>query len=334
MFDKYLYALGRGVRGAKKALSETATSPSADPALDAKDVTPPQPAGDSSSGKKFAATETTIDEPKRKEVSFGERPLIMGIVNATPDSFSDGGLFFDPQRAEGHALELIAQGADILDIGGESTRPNATPVDAAEESQRVIPVVTAITARTEVPISIDTMKPVIAEAAINAGASIVNDVWGFQKDSDMARVVSGAGVSCVLMHNRVNDDPEVDMFEEVRSFLSRSLDIALAAGINENRIVLDPGIGFGKTAGQGWELVRRLGELKSALKMPILLGVSRKRLIGEATGQADAADRDAGSLAAGLFGIAQGADILRVHNVQMHVEALKVAAVLQQPKKF
>ncbi|WP_409371498.1 dihydropteroate synthase [Methylocella sp. CPCC 101449] len=248
----------------------------------------------------------------------------MGIVNVTPDSFSDGGRYLDHAAAVAHGEQLAAEGADILDIGGESTRPGAATVTLDEEIARVVPVVRTLSARTRLPISIDTMKAKVAAAAIEAGATIVNDVWGFQFDPDIAKVSADAGVHCVLMHNRRQDDASIDMFAEVKDFLSRSIDIALKAGVNRDKIFIDPGIGFGKTHDQSFELVRRLAELKQALGFPLLLGISRKRFIGFATTRTIASERMIGSVAADVYGAFNGADIVRVHDVAAHVEAFAV----------
>jgi dihydropteroate synthase len=313
MFDKYLYALGRGVRGVKKALAEAGET---DPAQAARDITPtPQPA-------------RTL-APARFPLRLGERTLIMGVVNVTPDSFSDGGRWFDPDAAIAHGKRLAAEGADILDVGGESTRPGAAAVTVEEEIARVVPVIRALAASVSAPISIDTMKAPVARAALEAGASVVNDVWGFQFDPDLARVAADAGALCVLMHNRREDDASIDIFAEVCDFLSRSLDIALAAGVARERIVLDPGIGFGKTHAQSFELIRRLPELKARFALPVLLGASRKRCIGAASGVDVAAERVAGSVAAHLYGAIHGADIVRVHDVAEHRQALGVLRAIQ-----
>lgn len=248
----------------------------------------------------------------------------MGIVNATPDSFSDGGAFASAEDAAEHGARLAAEGAAILDVGGESTRPGATPVEAEEETARVVPVIAALRRRLDAPISVDTSKARVAAAALAAGAGIVNDVWGFQRDPEMARVVADHGAAAVLMHNRASVDPALDVVADILGFLSRSIDIALAAGIAEARLIVDPGFGFGKTPAQNLSLIRRLREV-AALGRPVLLGVSRKGTIGLVTGQKAPAERLAGSLAAGLVGVMNGAAILRVHDVAPHVQALQVA---------
>jgi dihydropteroate synthase len=215
-------------------------------------------------------------------------------------------------------------GGAVLFVGGESPRRGASPVVAEEEIARVAPAIAALRQRVDVPISIDTSKARVAAAAVEAGASIINDVWGFQRDPDMARVVADTGAAAVLMHNRDSVDPTLDVVVDVLAFLSRSIDIALAAGIPEARLIVDPGFGFGKTPAQNLAVIRRLGEI-AALGRPVLLGVSRKSTIGLLTGQTKPADRLAGSLAAGLIGVVNGATILRVHDVAPHVQALQVA---------
>jgi dihydropteroate synthase len=271
----------------------------------------------------------TLPLPHGQSLTLGGPTLVMGIVNVTPDSFSDGGRYADVDAAVFHGVRLVEEGAAILDVGGESTRPNAAPVAADEEKGRVLPVVAALARRVATPISIDTTKARVAAAAIEAGASIVNDVWGFQRDPDMARVVAATGAAAVLMHNRATVDPELDIVADMLAFLSRSIETALAAGVAEDKLWVDPGFGFGKTPEQNLVAVRRLGALK-ALGRPVLLGVSRKSTIGRITGQPAAADRLAGSIAAGLAGVAAGADVLRVHDVAPHVQALKVWRAIEE----
>ena len=265
--------------------------------------------------------------PHGRWLTFGPPVLVMGVVNTTPDSFSDGGAFVTAEAAAEHGARLATEGAAILDIGGESTRPGAIPVAADEEIARVVPAIAALRERVEAPISIDTSKARVAAAAIAAGASVINDVWGFQRDPEMARVVADSGAAAVLMHNRAQADPALDVIADILSFLSRSIDLALAAGVVEAKLIVDPGFGFGKTPGQNLALIRRLHEI-AALGRPVLLGVSRKSTIGALTGQARPADRLAGSLAAGLIGVANGAAILRVHDVAPHVQALRVAQAI------
>lgn len=313
MFDKYMFALGRGVRSAINALDDKPEP--ADPAQ-ARDVTPRAP---------------VLEAPALPGIAlkWTGSTQIMGVVNVTPDSFSDGGLYLDQERAIAHGQRLAAEGAHILDIGGESTRPGAAPVSAEDEIARVVPVVRALNASTRLPISIDTMKAAVAARAIEAGATIVNDVWGFQFDADMARVVASTGVHCVLMHNRASEDAALDIYADACAFLARSVEIALAAGVARDKIIIDPGIGFGRTHAQSFEQIRRLSELRAAFDLPVLLGASRKRCIGAATRQTIAAERVAGSLAAHLWGAMHGADVIRVHDVAEHAQALGVLSAIE-----
>ncbi len=254
---------------------------------------------------------------------LGRRTLIMGILNVTPDSFSDGGLFAEFDQAITQAEKLVADGADIIDIGGESTRPGATPVSAEIEIRRVKPVLEAVKARTKVPISIDTYKAQTARVALAAGAGILNDVWGLQREPEIARVAAAHGAPVIAMHNRMEVDGTIDIVEDMLSFFERSLAIARAAGIPDNHVMLDPGIGFGKTFEQNLEALRRLAELK-ALGFPLLVGTSRKSMIGKIL-SATTSDRLEGTIASNIIAITRGADILRVHDVGAHVRAARVA---------
>jgi dihydropteroate synthase len=256
---------------------------------------------------------------------------IMGVVNVTPDSFSDGGLYLDPQAAIDHGVELAAEGADILDVGGESTRPGAEPVTAAEELQRVLPVVEGLAAAgTGARISIDTSKAAVAEAALDAGASYVNDVTALRGDPEMAGVIAGRGADCCLMHmlgepRTMQQDPRYDdVVADVRAFLEERLAAAVAAGIAEGRIMLDPGIGFGKTVDHNLELLRRLDEI-ATLGRPIVVGTSRKSFIGRITGR-EAGDRLGGTIATNVLAFERGARIFRVHDVAPLRDALAIAA--------
>jgi len=258
----------------------------------------------------------------------------MGIVNVTPDSFSDGGRFFDPQAAVDHALRLVEQGADLLDVGGESTRPGAPAVDAADEIARVVPVIEAIRARTGTPISIDTMKPAVARAAVRAGASMWNDVTALGYAAEGPAVAAELRCEVVLMH--MQGEPRTmqqaphyeDVVEEVRAFLSQRAEAAVAAGVAREKIWLDPGVGFGKTVEHNLALIRNLDRICD-LGFPVLLGVSRKRFIQTLDPAAtEAADRLGGSLSAALHGVAKGAAAVRVHDVRETAQALKVWAAL------
>jgi len=256
---------------------------------------------------------------------------IMGVVNVTPDSFSDGGRYFDAGAAIRHGLELEAEGAAILDIGGESTRPGADAVSAAEELRRVVPVIEGlIGAGAGAQISIDTSKATVAAAALHAGATIVNDVTALRGDSDMASVVADHGAALCLMHmlgdpRTMQDDPHYeDVVGEVRAFLEERMAVAVSAGIPRERIVLDPGIGFGKTVAHNLELLRRLDELV-AVGRPVLIGTSRKSFLGRITGRY-VDHRLAATIATNVIVYAHGASIFRVHEVAPVDDALKVAA--------
>jgi dihydropteroate synthase len=255
---------------------------------------------------------------------LGRRVLVMGILNITPDSFSDGGRFQGGDAALVHGLALEADGADIVDIGGESTRPGHVPVSAEDEQARVIPAVAALARQLQVPISIDTYKASTARLALEAGARIVNDVWGLQREPEIARVAAAHDATVIIMHNREQADASLDIMDEMRAFFDRSLAIARRAGIPDRAIVLDPGIGFGKSPDQHLAALRRLPELK-ALGFPVLVGVSRKSLLGRIHNNAvPPSERLFSSVAAHVLAATLGADIVRVHDVAPHVEALRV----------
>jgi len=255
-------------------------------------------------------------------------PLVMGILNVTPDSFSDGGRFLDPTRAIAQARAMIADGADIIDVGAESSRPygGAVPVGADEERRRLDPVLSTVCAL-GVPVSIDTMKATVARWALAQGAAMVNDVWGLQRDPGMAEVVAEGGCPIVIMHNRESADPALDIMAEVESFFARSLDIAARAGIGRDRIVLDPGIGFGKTPEQSMQAIARLERL-GGFGLPLLLGASRKRFI-DTISPAPPDRRLGGSIATHVLGVLNGAAIVRAHDVAETVQALKVVAAIR-----
>lgn len=248
-------------------------------------------------------------------------PLVMGILNVTPDSFSDGGRFEARETAIEHARAMIAEGADIIDIGGESSRPGHTPVSAEEELDRVLPVLREV-APMGVPVSIDTMKAEVASKALAAGATIMNDVWGLQRDPAMADVAAEAGCEIVLMHNRETVEPEIDIVDDILEFFGRTLEIARRAGIAEKNIFLDPGIGFGKTADQSLQAMKHLARLK-ALGFPILFGASRKSSIGHVLDK-PVDQRLYGTLAVNAWAVLENADIIRVHDVAAHVDLVKM----------
>jgi dihydropteroate synthase len=256
---------------------------------------------------------------------------LMGIVNVTPDSFSDGGLYLDADRAIEHARLLLAEGADLLDVGGESTRPGAEAVSAEEERERIGPVIEGLR-DVEAPISIDTSKAAVAEAALDAGAEIVNDVTALRADPELATVCGDRGCGVVLMHMKgtprtMQKAPSYgDVVDEVREFLAERIEFATGEGIAEERIWIDPGIGFGKTVEHNLELLRRLGELR-ALGRPLVVGTSRKSFIGTLTGrQVD--DRLGGTIASNVLALRAGADVLRVHDVAEVGEAVRIAEAI------
>jgi dihydropteroate synthase len=251
------------------------------------------------------------------------RTLVMGVLNVTPDSFSDGGDFFTPAHAFAQAQKMLKEGADILDIGGESTRPGHLPIPASVEQARVLPIISALKDHTKAPLSIDTYKASTAEMALKVGADLVNDIWGLQKDPEMAGVVAAYDVPVIIMHNRAVADETLDIEADMLRFFERSLTLAQKAGIAAHNIILDVGIGFGKTRAQNFEILNILPKFK-ALGYPLLVGVSRKSLLAnlyppDTPPQA----RIFGSLALHLDAVLKGADIVRVHDVKAHVEALR-----------
>lgn len=250
------------------------------------------------------------------------RPAVMGILNLTPDSFSDGGRFQAFDAAIAHAKSMVVAGGDIVDIGGESTRPSATPVPEAQELARVADVLGALADLVDVPLSIDTSKAAVAARAIESGAAVINDVWGLQKDPDMAAVAAETEAALIIMHNREEKDERVDILADIRRFFDRSLALAAKAGIPKEVIILDPGIGFGKTSRQNVEAVARIPDLK-AYGLPILVGASRKAFLGSLTGDGIEATL-IGTVAANLVAAAAGASIFRVHDVAEHVAALRI----------
>jgi dihydropteroate synthase len=256
------------------------------------------------------------------------RPIVMGILNLTPDSFADGGRFVDPATAIAHAERMIAEGADIIDVGAESTRPypGMRPVSADEELARLTPVLPHVVAL-GVPVSIDTMKAEVAARALAAGAVIVNDVWGLQRDPEMAGVVAAHDVPIIVTHNRETVDPALNILADIEAFFSRSLEIAWSAEIERNRIVLDPGIGFGKTPEQSLAAIGGIHRLRD-FGLPLLIGLSRKRFIN-AVSPSKPQDRLGGSLAGAVLAALDGAAIVRVHDVAETVQALRVAAAIR-----
>ncbi len=250
---------------------------------------------------------------------IGGRPVVMGVLNVTPDSFSDGGLFPSADTAVARARHMIAQGADVVDVGAESTRPGAVAVTESEELSRLAPVLAAIG---DLPFSIDTTKAAVAAHAVAQGAILVNDVWGLQRDPAMADTVAASEAALVIMHNRDEKDREIDIVDDIRRYFDRSLGLAARAGIPAQRIILDPGIGFAKSAQQNIDVVRRLAELQDYGR-PILVGASRKRFLGQTLGDGSEGEL-IGTIAASLAAAAAGASLFRVHDVAEHVAALSV----------
>lgn len=244
-----------------------------------------------------------------KEFKLGERTYVMGILNATPDSFSDGGKFNNVESALKQVEKMINDGADIIDVGGESTRPGFAVVTAEEEIKRVVPVIKAIKENFDIPVSIDTYK---AETAVKAGADIINDVWGFKKDKNIANVCAKYKVACILMHNR-EPKPYTNIMKDMMIDLSESIDIALEAGVEREKIIIDPGIGFAKTLEENLYVMNHLEVLK-LFELPILLATSRKSMIGK-TLDLPVEERVEGTIATTVLGIAKGCDFIRVHDV-------------------
>ena len=261
--------------------------------------------------------------------AIGQRPLLMGILNVTPDSFSDGGRFVAPEAAIAQARAHVAGGAAILDVGAESTRPGYQPVSEAEELARLRPALAALVAAVPVPVSIDTTKAAVARVALAAGAAVVNDQWGLQRDPAMAAVVAEAEAGLVIMHNRDGIDAEADILADISRFFDRSLTLAERAGIPRARIILDPGIGFGKTKAQNLRALRGVAALRDH-GLPILVGVSRKSLFAALIGAREPGERLVGTIAANCAAAAQGAAIFRVHDCAEHRDALAVFHAVAQ----
>jgi dihydropteroate synthase len=277
----------------------------------------------------------TLQLAHGRSIDLGVRTLVMGILNVTPDSFSDGGRHLDPERAVDAALKMVEAGADLIDVGGESTRPGAPPVDEAEELARVLPVVSALARRVAVPISVDSMKAAVADAAVAAGASILNDVSGLRADAGIAAVAARTGAGLVLMHMRgtsadmYRHATYVDVVTEVASELAWSVEAAVGSGVARQAIVIDPGLGFAKTAQHSWDVLRRLDDARfRAFDLPLLVGGSRKSFLQAAIGDEPADQRDPASLAVAAIAALRGAHIVRVHDVAASVQAVRVADMM------
>ena len=262
---------------------------------------------------KSSDIEQRFFECGKYRLPIGKKTYIMGILNVTPDSFSDGGSYSSVDEAVNRAKEMIREGAQIIDVGGESTRPGYKPVDTSEEIDRVIPVVERLVKEIDVPISVDTYKAQVAEKALKAGAHIINDIWGLHRDPLMAETVSKYGAAVIVMHNQ-NETVYNNLMDDICNFLRRSIEIAEKAGIKSNSIMIDPGICFGKTLEQNLETMRKLSELKS-LSKPVLLGTSRKSMIGKVL-ELPVDERVEGTAATVALGIAAGVDVVRVHDIK------------------
>lgn len=275
-----------------------------------------------------AVVATPADHPVWRALVSRPYPAVMGVLNITPDSFSDGGQFIAPDRALAQARRMVAEGADFIDIGAESTRPygGAQPVSADEERERLQPILAEV-ASLGIPVSIDSMKSAVVGWALDTGAAIANDVWGLQRDPDMARLLAERNSPVIIMHNRDRADASLDIMQDIRDYFSRSLDIADKAGISHGNIVLDPGIGFGKTPEQSMTALARLDEI-GVFGLPLLVGASRKRFIASVM-PSGPQQRLGGSIAAHLAAAKGGARIIRTHDVWETVQALRVAAAIR-----
>ncbi len=262
-----------------------------------------------------------------RDYEWGARTYVMGVVNVTPDSFSGDGLGDDVEAAVAQGLRMAGEGADLLDVGGESTRPGHVPVTPEVEIGRVEEVVRRLARESGAPVSIDTYKLAVAEAAVGAGATILNDIWGLERSPDLADLAARSGCALVVMHNQDGTDYAGDVVDEVRRFLRESVRRALAAGVPEEKVLIDPGIGFGKTAAHNWEVLRRLDELKT-LGQPILVGTSRKSFIGKLL-DLPVEERVEGTMATVVAAVLRGADVVRVHDVRQMTRAVRVADMLR-----
>jgi dihydropteroate synthase len=274
-----------------------------------------------------APAASPADHPVLRALLSRRYPAVMGVLNVTPDSFSDGGQFVAPQRALAQARRMIAEGADIIDIGAESTRPygGAQPVTADDELKRLQPILADVVAL-GTPVSIDSMKPAVVAWALDAGAAVANDVWGLQRDPEMARLLAARHSPVIVMHNRDRIDAEIDIMQDIATFFTRSLEIADDTGISRENIVLDPGIGFGKTPEQSMTALARLDEF-AVFGLPLLVGASRKRFISQVI-PSEPHQRLGGSIAAHLVAAQGGARIIRTHDVSETVQSLRVAAAI------
>lgn len=264
-----------------------------------------------------------------KEFDLENELYVMGILNVTPDSFSDGGRYNDLDHALRQAERMVEEGAAILDVGGESTRPNHIKISSEEEIERVCPVIEALKQRFDVPVSLDTYKSDVAVAGIEAGADLLNDIWGLKWDGTMAKVIADAGIACCLMHNR-RENVYNDLVEDVLNDLRECVDLALAAGIAQDKIMLDPGIGFAKDLDQNLSVMKHIGRIKE-LGYPILLGTSRKSMIG-LTLNLPVSEREEGTLATSIIGLMEGCSVFRVHDVKTNMRGLRMAQAILEAR--
>ena len=265
-----------------------------------------------------------------REFAIGKKPYIMGILNVTPDSFSDGGKYTDIEKALKQVKQMMDEGVDIIDVGGESTRPGHTPISIAEEIERTCFVIEAIKENYNIPVSLDTYKWQVAQAGILAGADMINDIWGFKQSKKMATIVAESGVACCLMHNRSFDSYD-DFIPDVVNDLSDSISIALEAGVSRDKIMIDPGIGFAKEQSENLKLMNNLDKLLE-LDFPVLLGTSRKSMIGNVL-NLPVEEREEGTIATSVMGLMKGCSFFRVHNVKANYRALSMAwAILNEEK--
>jgi dihydropteroate synthase len=262
-----------------------------------------------------------------RRFEWGSRTYVMGIINVTPDSFSGDGLGDDQERAVSQGLRMVREGADLLDVGGESTRPGHQPITAGEEISRTQAVVARLVREAGVPISIDTYKVEVAEAAVESGATMLNDIWGLSRSPALAELASTRGCAFVLMHNQDGTEYGGDLMEEIKRFLRAAIDRAVEAGVPRERVLIDPGIGFGKTAEQNWVVMRRMQELRE-LGQPILIGTSRKSFIGKAL-DLPVNDRMEGTAATVTAAVLRGADVVRVHDVREMARVVKIADLMR-----
>lgn len=269
----------------------------------------------------------TVIQIGNRKFNTDRHTYVMGILNVTPDSFSDGNRWNDREKALRHVEEMIEEGMDILDIGGESTRPGHTQISEEEEMERVVPVIEAVRKNFDVPISLDTYKAKVANAGIAAGADMINDIWGLKYDPDMAHIVAKSGVACCLMHNRKDADYQ-SFVEDVTADLRESIALANSAGIAENKIILDPGVGFGKSYDNNLEIIGSLEQLKE-LGYPLLLGTSRKSVIGYAL-DLPVEERLEGTLVTTVFAVLKGCSFVRVHDIKENVRAIRMAEAILQ----